>query len=105
MGALLVYTTFASKDDARPIIDAAIEGCFAAGANLFPAHESTYWWGGKVQRAEEVAVIFKTTAENFETLKNLIVEMHSYDTPCVVALDVQDAHDPFLKWISETVSK
>ena len=101
MDILLVYATFETAQQAREIAKAVVEARLAACANIFPAHESLYWWDGAVQSASETAVIFKTTTEKFETLRAEIVRRHSYECPCVVALPVDAGHDPYLQWIKD----
>ncbi len=70
-----------------------------ACANIMAPHQSVYWWDGKVEQGEEVAVIFKTREDLFEAVKDKIVELHSYDCPCVVAWPVTKGHAPYLEWV------
>ena len=95
----LVYITCKNNEEARDIASFVIEDRLAACANIFPAHQSLYFWEGKIQSDAEVAMILKTTKENFPELKAAIVEKHSYETPCIIALDITDGHAPFLNWI------
>lgn len=96
---LLIYVTYPSAETAREISKAVIESRFAACANIFPAHESLYWWEGQVQSASETAVIYKTTKDKFEALRDKIAQLHPYDCPCIVALPIENGHAPFLQWI------
>lgn len=96
---VFVYVTCANAEEARRIARAAVEEKRAACANIFPAHESIYRWQGKIENTTETAMILKTTSAGFDDLKNRIVELHSYECPCVVALDIKDGHAGFLDWI------
>ena len=97
----LVYVTFPSIDDAKRISRALIEQRLAACANIFPAHQSMYWWEGKVEENDEITVIYKTKPVVFDAFKELCEEMHPYDVPCIVALPIHDGHKPFLGWVAE----
>ena len=101
MDILFVYVTFESAQQARDISGKIVKARLAACANIFPAHESLYWWDGEVQSASETAVIFKTTQNRFTDLKAEIIKLHSYDCPCIVALPVKEGHTPFLEWIKD----
>ncbi|MEQ9364227.1 MAG: divalent cation tolerance protein CutA, partial [Leptospirales bacterium] len=48
----------------------------------------------------EVVLIAKTRRDLFEKLRERVIEVHSYDCPCVVALDIADGHPAFLDWIA-----
>ncbi len=104
MELLTVYVAFANEEQARSIAKTVVNERLAACANIFPPHTSVYWWDGKVQNASETAALFKTTEKTFESLKNRIAELHSYDCPCIVAWEIEEGHKPFLDWIvKETV--
>ena len=99
MSPLFVYITCADHAEAREIADAVVGQRLAACANILAPHESVYWWEGKVQQGQEVAVILKTRAELFEKLETAIKSLHSYDVPCIVALPIEKGHGAFLEWI------
>lgn len=96
---VMIYVTYPTDECAREISRALLEGRLVACANIFPAHESLYWWEGKVQSAAETAVIYKTTNDEFEALQDKIAELHPYDCPCIVALPIENGYAPFLQWI------
>lgn len=98
---MTVYVTCKDKDEAKTIAAHVIEKRLAACANILPAHESLYWWEGKVQNETEVAMILKTTKERYHDLEDAIKEKHSYDVPCIVALAIENGNHAFLDWIKE----
>ncbi|MGQ0526649.1 MAG: divalent-cation tolerance protein CutA [Alphaproteobacteria bacterium] len=92
--------TVPSAGEAEKISNALLEERLIACANIMPPHNSLYWWEGKIQDGSEVAIIMKTQKALFESVKKRAVQLHSYDCPCIVALDITDGHQPFLKWIA-----
>jgi len=76
----------------------------AACATVIPAVESTYWWEGKLVKDRETLIIFKTTAEKFLSLKDLIKQVHPYDVPEIVALPVKDGLPQYLDWVARETS-
>ena len=96
---ILIYVTYPSQEDARSISKKLLENKLVACANIFPAHESLYWWEGEIENAQEIAVIYKSRDELFDQIKAQIETLHSYDVPCIVALPIENGTPAFLKWI------
>jgi periplasmic divalent cation tolerance protein len=70
--------------------------------NIFPI-KSYFWWEGKVEEAEEYAMIVKTRSENFPRVRDEVKEIHSYTIPCICAIPIERGLREFLNWIDETV--
>ncbi|HEY4142064.1 MAG TPA: divalent-cation tolerance protein CutA [Pseudolabrys sp.] len=58
--AVLVYTTWPSIVEAEGAGRAIVEQRLAACVNIVPGMISHYWWEGRLERAHEVVMIFKT---------------------------------------------
>ncbi|MCB1783394.1 MAG: divalent-cation tolerance protein CutA [Alphaproteobacteria bacterium] len=98
---LFVYVTFETPEQAREICSLLVHDRLAACANIFPSHETLYWWNEELVSSKETAAIFKTTQGHFNNLKEKILKHHTYDCPCIVALPIQEGHEPFLSWIKQ----
>ena len=72
----------------------------AACVNVLPRVVSVYRWEGKVERAEEALLVAKTSEKTLKRLMARIAEIHPYETPEIVALDVAVANDPYLRWVA-----
>ena len=101
--ARIVLTTAGSHDEARKLAQALVERRLAACVNIVPRIESVYHWQGKVESAEEWLLIIKTQAEAFERVRDAIKELHSYELPECVMLEVSAGSEAYLKWIAENV--
>ncbi len=99
MDLSFVYITAGSEEEARSIARTIVAEKLAACVNILPNMNSFYEWNGEVHDDRELVLICKTRAENFERLKTRVVELHSYDCPCVVELELKRGHAPFLEWI------
>jgi len=95
----LVYVTAPSLAEAESLARLAVEGRLAACANILPAMRSLYWWQGKLESADEVVLLLKTTDALVPALTTALTEAHSYDCPCVVALPIASGNPDFLRWI------
>jgi periplasmic divalent cation tolerance protein len=101
--ARIVLTTAGSHEDARKLAQALVERSLAACVNIVPRIESVYRWQGKVETAEESLLIIKTQAEAFERVRDTIKELHSYELPECVMLEVSGGSEGYLNWIAENV--
>jgi periplasmic divalent cation tolerance protein len=101
--ARIVLSTAGSQDEARKLAHALVERRLAACVNVVPRIESVYRWQGKVETAEEWLLIIKTQAEVFERVRDAIKELHSYELPECITLEVSSGSEGYLNWITENV--
>jgi periplasmic divalent cation tolerance protein len=102
-GNKLVLTTTGSREEARRIARAIVDRRLAACVNIVPGIESIYRWQEKIEQAEEWLLLIKTTGEAFESLRDAIKELHSYDVPECICVQIEDGSAEYLEWISESV--
>jgi periplasmic divalent cation tolerance protein len=95
-----VHSTTDSREEADRICEAVVDARLAACAQVLGPMRSTYWWQGKVERADEYFLMMKTTREKFGDLARVIRENHSYEVPDIVAVSITDGIADYLGWIS-----
>ena len=98
----LVLVTAPDLKTGRSLAKAALAARLAACANLVPKMESHYWWRGKMERGAEVLLIFKTTSTRLAALEKLVIELHPYDTPELVALALSSGNRRYLDWLESS---
>jgi periplasmic divalent cation tolerance protein len=94
-----VYIVAADMGEADRIAEALVAERLAACVNILGAIRSVYRWQGTVERAEEVALIAKSTRVLFERLAARVRELHSYDTPAIAAWPIVAGDCAYLDWI------
>jgi len=99
-----VYITTGDVAEAQAIGRALVEARLAACVNIFPQMESLYRWEGRLQQDREAVLIAKTVTDRFDSLKNKVLELHSYECPCIIALPVAQGHTAYINWISGQVA-
>lgn len=102
--ARIALTTVGSVDEGRKLAR-LVERRLAACVNLIPNVVSVYRWQGVVEEAAEVLLVMKTAAETLPALEAALRELHSYDVPEFVVLDVQSASRPYLEWLLNSVGE
>lgn len=100
MKCFLVYVTCPDAAEADRIGRALVESRFAACVNILDGMKSIYRWQGKIESANEVVLLAKTTEDRLQPLLARIDSMHPYDTPCAVALPIQAGLPDFLDWVA-----
>jgi periplasmic divalent cation tolerance protein len=96
----LIYVTAANLEEAKSIGQKLVGERLVACVNILPHMTSIYRWQGKVEEAEEVVMIVKTTEQLVERTIVRTRQLHSYECPCVVAVPIVAGNPDFLAWIS-----
>lgn len=96
---VMVYLTAANRAEAEKLAEVLVGEGAAACVNLLGPIASVYRWEGRVEHAEEIAMIAKTTSAAFTRLEELVRQHHSYTCPCIVAWPLSGGHAPFLDWV------
>lgn len=100
---LVVLVTAPTMEEAAQLGRALVEERLAACANLVPGLRSIYRWQDAIQDDAEVLMLIKTTAARLDRLTQRVVELHSYDTPEVVALPIVGGSTAYLQWLTMQV--
>ena len=102
---ILVLMTAANREEASRIAEMLVSERLAACVQLLPEIQSVYHWQGEVARDSEVLLLAKTTLARFDELDRAVREIHSYQTPEIVALPVMAISEPYLAWLQEEVTR
>ncbi|GAA4876609.1 divalent-cation tolerance protein CutA [Kitasatospora terrestris] len=96
---IVLTTTHDDQDAARALAASLVGERLAACAQVYPV-ESVYWWDGAVRNATEWRIDLKTRADRADRLTARIAELHTYDTPEVVAVPVVTGSPSYLAWLA-----
>jgi periplasmic divalent cation tolerance protein len=89
---------------ARSLARSLLRQRLAACVNLLPRVQSHYWWQGRLESAQEVLLICKTTAAQSAALKRAVIQEHPYDTPECIFLPITAGSNAYLDWVRDSVS-
>jgi periplasmic divalent cation tolerance protein len=99
--ARIILTTAGSHEEAAKIAHALVERRLAACVNIVPQIESVYRWQGKMETTQEWLLLIKTQVELYERIRDVIQELHSYDLPECIMLEVTAGSKEYLEWIAQ----
>ncbi|HHO57237.1 MAG TPA: divalent-cation tolerance protein CutA [Thermoplasmatales archaeon] len=97
----IVITTCREEDEEK-IVTALLNENLVACINSWDVN-SAYIWKGKVERGRERMLFIKTRRENYKKVENRIRQLHSYEVPEILCIDVKDGYSGYLEWIDEVV--
>lgn len=99
MNIIDVWINCPSKQVAGDIAQALLHDRLIACANVFPPIDSQYFWRGGVETASEVPLLVKTRKGLFHKLAERVGDLHPYETPGIMAVDIADANHDYLEWV------
>jgi periplasmic divalent cation tolerance protein len=100
---VVVFVTCENSDQAAHIAEAVVREKLAACVNIVGPIRSCYVWEGKFTWSDEVLAIIKTTNSRFTQLEARIRELHTYETPEIISVAIDDGFEPYLRWIDRAV--
>jgi periplasmic divalent cation tolerance protein len=101
---IVVLMTAPNRQEAVRIAEMLVSARLAACVQILPQIQSVYRWQGEVERASEVLLLAKTTTGRFDELDRAVKEIHSYETPEIVALPVTSISGPYRKWLQAAIA-
>ena len=93
--------TFPDESSAATILARLLEERLIACANILPGARSLYRWEGAVQDEPEVVAFAKTSGDLVPRVTARMRELHPYDTPCIVELEVTGGDERYLDWVRQ----
>ena len=128
---IVVYITAPSSEVAEEISSALVSEELAACVNITPGIKSVYKWQGAIEKVRnssskgrgimipdqnspvarlcsqdaEVLMMVKSRKHLFKDIETKVKNLHPYDTPELIVVDIKDGSREYLDWIDESVRK
>lgn len=100
MDAILIITNLPDKASAEALAKKLIQERLAACVNIMAACTSVYHWQGKVETAQEIPVLIKTTRQRYEAAEQTIREVHPYELPEIIMVPLAGGLPAYLDWVA-----
>lgn len=100
MSCLLVLCNCPDGPTAEAVAAALVGNRLAACVNILAPCRSVYRWEGKVEEAQEVPLLIKTTTAAYPALETAIREHHPYQVPEIVAFPIARGLPAYLAWVA-----
>ena len=99
MNYSVILCTINDKDKAKEIAKILLELRLIACANIVDNVCSLYRWQGKICEDDEYLMILKSRSDLFNELKDKITELHPYEVPEIISLDIEHGSESYLEWL------
>ena len=104
MDTLLVITNLPDAESARALATKLVEQRLAACANILSPCLSIYRWEGRLEEAEEVPLLIKTSAPRYAALEEATRAYHPYELPEIVAVRIEKGLPDYLAWVAASTA-
>ena len=101
----IALTTIGSLEKGRRMARLLVERRLAACVNLVPNLASVYYWRGAIEETAEVLLVMKTTSALVPALEAAVRELHSYELPEFLVLDIESGSQSYLDWLRNSVNR
>jgi periplasmic divalent cation tolerance protein len=101
----IVLTTLGADFDAPSLARTLVEERLAACVSILPGVVSVYRWQGGVEQDQEQQLLIKTTPDRLAALESRLQQLHPYDVPELLVLDVERGGAAYLAWVRESVGE
>ena len=96
---VLILTTVPDEDRGETLAQTLVMERLAACVNVLGPMTSIYRWQGAVERESERQLVVKTTRDRVGAVRERIAQLHSYELPELIVLDVVDGSLGYLDWV------
>lgn len=96
-----VLTTIDSQAQATAIAQTLLEKRLAACVQILGPIQSHYWWQGQQEQSQEWLCLAKTRQEFYRAVESAIREVHSYQTPEILAVPILAGLPDYLAWLNQ----
>lgn len=99
---LMVYITCESVKQAKKIGKHLLVKRLCGCVNIIPEMKPIFWWPPKeykLDESKEVVLIAKTLEKKYPALEREVIKVHSFDTPCIIALPAKHVGKKYYDWL------
>ncbi|MFN3528207.1 MAG: divalent-cation tolerance protein CutA [Candidatus Altarchaeaceae archaeon] len=99
-----VFTTTDKREDAEKIAKILLEKRLSACVQISEIN-SYYWWKGKIENSKEFLCIIKTKKELYEEVEKEIKNIHPYEIPEIISIEIFKGNENYFKWMEKEIKK
>ena len=92
-------------EKAEALASALVERRLAACVNIVGPIRSVYRWKDAIEREQEYLLLIKTTAERAADLAAAFSEVHPYELPERVEVNIEGGSEAYLDWLSAQTAR
>ena len=102
---ILIMTTSDSRDELEKIATHLVEEKLAACCQISGPINSIYSWQNKTESVTEWVCSIKTDRQLFSGVEKAITDLHHYELPEIIAVEICDASEGYQSWVCRVVRR
>jgi periplasmic divalent cation tolerance protein len=102
-GYCMAMTACGSREEAERLATALVEGKVAACVQVLQS-TSFYTWKGALTSEAEQLLLIKTRRSLYPAVEELLLRLHSYETPEIICLPIHSGAAGYFAWIDEVTA-
>ena len=99
----IIYITTSGVEEAKKIARILSKERLVACTNIIPQIESLYWWEGNIEEDQESLLLAKTGSDLVNKVIDRVEEIHSYETPCALEIQIKMGSENYLNWLDNAL--
>ena len=96
----IIITSVSKADEKRTIIESLFQKKLAACIQEITIG-SHYSWNNELCHDSEWLLLIKTKWDRYDKIRSVINNIHSYEIPEIVAVNIEEGSSSYLNWIRE----
>ena len=100
---ILVCTSVNDIKAARDIANKLLTKKYSPCINILSNNESVYVWNNDIETTNEYLLFIKSVKSKFKNIEKLILAMHPYEIPEILAIDINHINMKYLKWMLDYI--
>lgn len=100
MKGCIILTTTGSAENAENIALKLVESNLAKCIQVDNV-KSFYKWDDKLLKDDEFRLMIKACASNYKQIEQMILDLHDYESPQIIKVDIADGLSSYMKWLTE----
>lgn len=100
----LIYITTSESSESKKIAKILLEEKLVACTNIIPQINSLYLWKGEIEEDKESLLVAKTREDKVDQVIKRVEEIHSYETPCILQVEVKKGSQAYLEWMENELN-
>ena len=100
---ILVCTSVNDIKVARDIANTLLTKKYSPCINIVSNNESIYVWNNDIETTNEYILFIKSVKSKFKNIEKLILAIHPYEIPEILAIDINHINMKYLKWMLDYI--
>jgi periplasmic divalent cation tolerance protein len=92
-------------ENAKQIANTLVKEKLIVCANIFSGVISIYEWEGEILEEGEVTILIKSHRALLDEIESRILELHPYETPEIIQIDIENSNEDYYNWLLRTLGK